>query len=195
MAHITKFKIDGLLGRKSPVECVLNRDVNVFFGDNGSGKTSLLKILHSAMWGTTNEIRAIPFTSAEVEIYSIDLGATLVRKLASKKLSHRKLPRRRPSVTSDGEISDIAEEEGATWESIPPDPAKRRWRHMFLPTTRLFLGAGGNDVWRLSEEELDTAFAKVVEAQWLRHYSSVLTAVRLNDMRRAGDQALARPVG
>ena len=49
MAHITEFAITGLAGRTDVYSGRFNRDVNIFFGLNGSGKTSLLKILHSAM--------------------------------------------------------------------------------------------------------------------------------------------------
>jgi recombinational DNA repair ATPase RecF len=49
MAHITEFTVEGLAGRAEPYSHQLDRHVNVFFGLNGSGKTSLLKLLHAAM--------------------------------------------------------------------------------------------------------------------------------------------------
>ena len=45
MAHITDIRIEGLLGRSDPVHLQLNRGVNVFFGENGCWKTTLLKVL------------------------------------------------------------------------------------------------------------------------------------------------------
>jgi ABC-type cobalamin/Fe3+-siderophores transport system ATPase subunit len=49
MSHIVSFSVAGLVGRDDVYSKELNRDVNIFFGLNGSGKTSLLRILHSAM--------------------------------------------------------------------------------------------------------------------------------------------------
>ncbi len=49
MSHIVNFLIEGLAGRPEPLEKTMDRDINIFFGLNGCGKTSLLKILHSAM--------------------------------------------------------------------------------------------------------------------------------------------------
>jgi ABC-type Na+ transport system ATPase subunit NatA len=49
MPYIKSFSIDRLAGRKDVTARTLNSGVNVFFGPNGSGKTSLLRILHSAL--------------------------------------------------------------------------------------------------------------------------------------------------
>ena len=65
MSHIVEFSISGLAGRKDVYSQVLDRHLNVFFGLNGSGKTSLLKILHSAMSGESRILRNVPFSSAE----------------------------------------------------------------------------------------------------------------------------------
>lgn len=58
MSHITEFSISGLAGSDQVYSQKLNQDVNVFFGLNGSGKTSLLKILHSAM--SDDQAKEIP---------------------------------------------------------------------------------------------------------------------------------------
>jgi len=72
MAHIERFSIEGLAGRKDTFSRDLNRDINIFFGLNGSGKTSLLKILHSALSGDTIVLNNVPFKTAEVQMYSND---------------------------------------------------------------------------------------------------------------------------
>jgi ABC-type cobalamin/Fe3+-siderophores transport system ATPase subunit len=54
MSYITEFSICDLAGSDKVYSQKLNKDVNVFFGLNGSGKTSLLKILHSATSDDTN---------------------------------------------------------------------------------------------------------------------------------------------
>jgi ABC-type cobalamin/Fe3+-siderophores transport system ATPase subunit len=53
MARIMDFTIEGLAGRDDPFSVTLNPDVNVFFGLNGCGKTTLLKILYSALSNET----------------------------------------------------------------------------------------------------------------------------------------------
>ena len=80
MSHIVSFRIEGLAGRKEPLELELNRDTNIFFGLNGSGKTSLLKILNAAMSNETANLRNVPFTAAKVSIYSMDWNKANVNK-------------------------------------------------------------------------------------------------------------------
>ncbi len=79
MSHIVSFRIDGLVGRKDPYAQTLNRDINIFFGLNGSGKTSLLKILHSGMSGDAAMLKSVPFDRAEVVFYSIQEKRNLRR--------------------------------------------------------------------------------------------------------------------
>jgi predicted ATP-dependent endonuclease of OLD family len=71
MSHIVEFSVAGLAGRQAPYSQKLDRNVNVFFGENGSGKTSLLKILHSAIKGDVDILTRVPFTSASVDVYSV----------------------------------------------------------------------------------------------------------------------------
>ena len=82
MAHIVEIAIAKLVGRKDIYRKKLNRDVNVFYGLNGSGKTSLLKILDSAMSGDTSSIISVPFESAEVTIHSVDYQRNYVRSIS-----------------------------------------------------------------------------------------------------------------
>jgi predicted ATP-binding protein involved in virulence len=81
MSHITEFSISGLAGSDKVYSQKLNKDVNVFFGLNGSGKTSLLKILHSAMSDDVNILKNVPFKSAEVKLYSIEFNKVFTRTL------------------------------------------------------------------------------------------------------------------
>jgi len=71
MAHIVEFTVTGLAGRDDEYAKELSRDLNVFYGLNGSGKTSLLKILDSAMSEDASRLKNVPFRKAEVKIYSI----------------------------------------------------------------------------------------------------------------------------
>jgi hypothetical protein len=84
VAHVTEFTVEGLAGRTHPLSEKLDRHTNVFFGLNGSGKTSLLKILHSAMSGNANSLLQVPFTRAEVKIYSVNNNEVFTRICVKK---------------------------------------------------------------------------------------------------------------
>jgi ABC-type lipoprotein export system ATPase subunit len=79
--RILEFSIDGLAGYNRVYSQKLNEDVNIFFGLNGSGKTSLLKILHSALSDNTDILEGVPFKRAAVKIYSIALERTFTRTI------------------------------------------------------------------------------------------------------------------
>jgi ABC-type Na+ transport system ATPase subunit NatA len=62
MAMIRRFRIEGLAGRQDVCSAELNEFVNVCFGPNGSGKTSLLRILHSALSNKADLVKDVPFS-------------------------------------------------------------------------------------------------------------------------------------
>lgn len=181
MAHITKIKIDGLMGRKEPIELELNRKVNIFFGENGGGKTTLLKILDAAMSHNGDIMQRLPVERAEVHIYSIDRDKTFTQ------LWERKTKLKKPSR----KISEWIEEEEAELISRPAketNPWKvpglkgsdlRGWQHTFLPTTRLYVDRRSMRLGRsLTDNELDEIFADNVNTTWLSFYSEIMTNVR-----------------
>lgn len=57
----------------------MNRDVNVFFGPNGSGKTSLLWIIHSALDNDASILGRTLFRDADVRFHSVFAKTDLVR--------------------------------------------------------------------------------------------------------------------
>jgi ABC-type cobalamin/Fe3+-siderophores transport system ATPase subunit len=81
MAYIVECRIEGLAGRTSEYNVKFNRDANIFFGLNGSGKTSLLRILYSAMQNDPSTLEHVPFRRAEVQIYSVDWKRVFTRTL------------------------------------------------------------------------------------------------------------------
>src|SRR5262245_46301984 len=88
MAHIVRFSVDGLAGRHEPYAHTLHRDLNIFFVLNGTGKSSLLKILHSALCQDANLLVRVPFQRAEVTIFSLKYGKEFTTVI--EKSSHRK---------------------------------------------------------------------------------------------------------
>ncbi len=205
MSHIISFKIEGLAGRKDPLELELNRDTNIFFGPNGSGKTSLLKILHAAMANNTDILARVPFVSAEVHIYSLTWDKVFVRSLKKAqniKISHSKARRVVHSEVRIGKDIVLVEEpytdKTLKWSCSPKTPKEASttsWAHEYLSTSRLhvsdepmppfFEPSGSSRTW-LTEDQLDTFFARSVERLWNRYSAKILSAVR-----EAQEQGLA----
>ena len=71
MTDIISFEISKLNGRESPVGYTLNRHVNVFFGPNGSGKTSILRIIDSALENDHDLVSNVSFLKACVRVHSM----------------------------------------------------------------------------------------------------------------------------
>ena len=205
MSHIVSFRIEGLAGRKEPLELKLNPDTNIFFGPNGSGKTSLLKILHAAMSNETENLHLVPFKTAEVSIYSLTWKKVFTRSLTKTKLSSpssrgdRTVVRRKVGIgDEDVIIREIPSSERLKWSCSPQTPkdvSSTHWKHEYLPTTRLHFGGepyvsyyertqSGRQGY--TEEQLDAFFASAVERLWSRYSAPVLRSVRM-----AQEQGLA----
>jgi len=192
MAHIVRIKIEGLLGRTEPIELELDRTVNVFFGENGCGKTTLLKILQSAMSRDGESMIGLPVERAEVDIYSITHQQVIPHVWDRKNVrNQRELPLDTDYSYRNGELTKIerhnfqAVSQTATEWKVPARIAKEFtssfWAHVFLPTTRLYT----TDARRRTpeprtntEDRLNEAFAEAVNNRWLMYYTQVLKEVR-----------------
>lgn len=188
-----EFTIGGLAGRTDPLSIKLDRHVNVFFGLNGSGKTSLLKILHSAMSRDVMPLLKVPFTEAKVAIYSLDYKKVF-------NVTCQKPPTSVESTIDEteeiGTHTESAQEEYTTnaepdfeWTVEPPLPRSvvGRWSHGYLPTARLYLSdrISYEDATRrgfasleLSEERLEQSFAEQVNKVWTRYSANVLGEIQ-----------------
>ena len=199
MAYISSFKIDGIAGRKDNYQEDLNRDINIFFGANGSGKTSLLRILDSAMSGDASILRRVPFRSAEVTIHSSHYNRSFVRSIIrvdeDSSISHiPSLNRRDRDLLLDGEqLSWHDSAEPLSWTSKPstPDTSKTNWQHIYLPTWRVF-EAGRRSPGISSQQQAmfdsppiiereydwDIIFAERLEQLWIRYSNKLLGEVQ-----------------
>jgi hypothetical protein len=196
MAHITEFKIDGLAGRTKPYSKKLNRDINVFFGLNGAGKTSLLRILDSAM-NRDGSVANIPFERAEVKIYSKDYDCVFTHVLEKPRLENQpQQTTEESSLPSSGDLAlgweqfqlgvtqTFLASTSNSWQITPAPPkgSTGRWRHGWLPTSRLYFGDSAN--WRraresnFSEHALDNLFQEALTSLWSTYSATLLSEVR-----------------
>ena len=66
---IESFKIDKLWGYR-PINLTFNNDVNVLIGPNGSGKTTILNLLHSILSGDLRSVVNFNFQQAKIGLKS-----------------------------------------------------------------------------------------------------------------------------
>ncbi|WP_285320219.1 AAA family ATPase [Pseudarthrobacter sp. lyk4-40-TYG-27] len=88
MTKLISFEITGLAGNRGAQKAVFDKHINVFWGLNGSGKTSLLRILDSALSNDPSAISDVAFSEATVVFLSEKHGATIERKLTSDSLDY-----------------------------------------------------------------------------------------------------------
>ncbi len=172
MARILEFTVEGLAGRSEPLSRVLNRDANIFFGLNGSGKTTLLKILHSALSTDTQILKNLPFSRASVKIYFNRYEASFIRTIEQREKRTNRA---------------IVTRETLEWSSEPlePDDGFTTYRKGFLPISRLYRNvATATGTRRLSDQELDDAFARGLQAQWSEYYAD--TAQKITKAQEMG---------
>jgi predicted ATPase len=165
MSHIVSFRVDGLVGRKDPYQQTLNRDVNIFFGLNGSGKTSLLKILHSAMSGDAAMLKTVSFDRAEVVFYSLSEKRNLRRTFDKTDVKNAPNPltldfgdggentvisshifpfetdQTKPAVRLKNLHTWAAFAPWTSWTGHDEEKSQRLpgYQHAYLPTSRLYL--------------------------------------------------------
>lgn len=177
MAHVVSFEVTALAGRSTPLRRKLDRHLNVFFGHNGSGKTSLLRILDSAMTNDARRIRNVPFEEATVGIYSIAEQSVIVRHIDRKTIKrHSQSDTASYSVNPAGMI--VRGHRPIPWASTPK--SNDRFSHLFLPTSRVFaptdVTRGGQSI--AEDDELASQFEATIIGEWQRYMTELLTEVR-----------------
>ncbi len=161
-------------------------------GFNGSGKTSLLRILHSALSNNTEILKNVPFVTAEVVIYSysrkVDCVYVLDRSMPeeAEAAAPRSVPR---SLYSPSRTRPRSKPK---WEVNPADIGA--WHHRYLPTTRLYtVPRAANAIYGFAaqseepEEQLEASFAESLTSTW-RDYSAELA----QDTKEAQEAGLAK---
>lgn len=129
MPYIQSYRIGGLAGRDGATARTLNEDVNILFGPNGSGKTSLLRIFHSALLRDASLLKEVPFTSAEVVVHSYT-GGEIEYRIERQSSKAPKIPRLEAALRRGGNPNQP--------EWLITGGAGNVWSHEYLPIARLY---------------------------------------------------------
>lgn len=192
MSHIVEFHVEGLAGKEKGFGKRLNRDVNIFFGLNGSGKTSLLKILNSALNSDASSLANVPFKSAEVVVDSLSYKKQFRYSLDKAAL---KSPHKQQVFFGEEIEEDIQErlllevpavrvsrhKRALKWKIDPalPKDFQGGWAHRYLPTSRLLYRRAFEPVpQEMDEDFYDSVFADALERHWNEYFGSVQSQVR-----------------
>ena len=74
---IESFKITKLWGYREDINLIFNNDVNVLIGPNGSGKTTVLNLLHSILTADIPKLLDVNFEQAEIKLKKIKSRSVL----------------------------------------------------------------------------------------------------------------------
>ena len=79
---IESFKIEKLWGYRN-IDLTFNNDVNVLIGPNGSGKTTILNLLHAILSGNPPSLLNVNFEYVEIKLRGSKVGlfVLLLRRL------------------------------------------------------------------------------------------------------------------
>lgn len=195
MAYIVEFTVEGLAARDITIHRKLDRHLNIFWGLNGSGKTSLLKILDAALRNDSEMLERVPFRTASVTFYAESLNVLVRRsidKLRPSASHYEEHDFEVPSLLPAGdgpweEFLPLESEDGWVTEVLGDSEVPRRFlssrfHHAYLPISRLTdLGRGRAPSERqrsVNDAALDEQFAAQVRQRWQIYNSDALSEIR-----------------
>ncbi|CAL9510364.1 AAA family ATPase [Streptomyces sp. enrichment culture] len=197
MPSIVSFEIAGLAGRQGILRHSLQSDVNVFWGLNGSGKTSMLKILHSALQDEASLLVRVPFDWAVVKIQT---GSREIERTIRNPRAKNVQVEPPETLFDDYELHDrqvgerlIDRAEKMRWISKPSEYSGRTFRHSYLSILRLSDSPRmrmGSTADILDEVAYDRMFARQIQAIWQDYNTRELMQIR-----RAQQNGLAAIAG
>lgn len=199
----------GLAGNADPVQFELNRHLNIFWGLNGSGKTSMLKILHSALSNNAGILAKVPFTEATVDFYSENHEATYRRTFAKADLGRGEqlaLNQVYYAAVERGDVEWTIGTERANWKTTrlrgltgakrSPQERRRlpdRMKHGYLPISRVvdlpveIRRQTGSTSTSIDDDYLDVLFARQLRLRWQVYKSEALDRIQLLQQRGIGE--------
>jgi AAA domain, putative AbiEii toxin, Type IV TA system/AAA domain len=186
MAHVSEIFVKGLAGNSAGRYLNLNRDVNVFFGLNGTGKTSLLRLIHSGLMGRARDLKRIALTEAWLEVDDV-IAATTERRYVRTKIRRvvENVETNRDQLRLNAELlghsGQISTLESRRWKLITEASLEKglEIRHTYLPISRLYTADDrplprtrretSSEHGGISEVELERIFAETIHFLWLRY--------------------------
>lgn len=211
MAYIQSFTVRGLAGRDVTLRRTLDRHMNVFWGLNGTGKTTLLRLLNAAMLSDSSAASDLAFSFCEVTIVDPLRGLTIERRFVN--------PNTAPTDSDDyvlRESVELGEDWLTGWtETTATDSSEPRWKtrvigdprsdnrrlamrygrvpmdHAYLPISRIPAMRPGRYNRAISESERargiaspDEQFARIVQRRWAEYSNRSLNRIR--DVQQQG---------
>jgi predicted ATP-dependent endonuclease of OLD family len=192
MAYIKVCEVEGLAAQFNRT-FHLNKETNVFFGGNGSGKTSLLNVLHSALSNDLKELKRTALRSARVVLgdtqpdslregnaLGLYMFSSLIRETPPSfphpQINSRNLLRRPNSEGDDSRW--ISSDSTAELKSVSSQ-SDRSFSHIFLPISRLYERRApkseGLFTWgsSSSETDFDKDFEETINFLWLQYTRNI----------------------
>jgi ABC-type lipoprotein export system ATPase subunit len=208
MSHLLEAEVHGLAGKTEPTKISFDPHLSILYGMNGSGKTSLLKILHSAMTGDAQSLKNVPFRRATVHLQSLayETHVTHIRTLDKDAAANPTPAAPKPSgryrlggairqpelewtetLRQDKELAL-----GGLGSELTREGKLANFDHRYLPTTRLYVSQSPTQLsfeWAtltprlgtaatLTEEALEKNFADVLQQLWRDYTSEIGRSVR-----------------
>lgn len=209
MGYITRIRVEGLAGNTEPIEYDLDRHLNIFWGLNGCGKTSLLKILHSALSDNVSLLAKVPFTAATVEFYAERTKSVYRRSITKADLSRVNQMAESPLFYLEGEREfefTFKSDKSVQWKTVRQPlgtgkkgdsrqraPLPKGMKHGYLPISRVVdlprdLRARGSGAPRsIDDDYLDVLFARQLRLRWQVYKSEALERIQSLQQKGIGE--------
>jgi len=186
MGYVAEVSVVGLAGNADEKHLTLNPDVNVFFGLNGTGKTSLLRVIHGALLGRARDLKRLALSEASVKItdaFAITTERRGVRTTITRQLEKHSISSEQFRLDSEllRSVGRSVDTDAIRWRTICDYEIEKGFeiRHTYLPISRLY-SAGERNLPRarreisseqggIPESELDRIFAETIHLLWLRY--------------------------
>jgi len=167
------------------LEFDLARDLNIYFGVNGSGKTSLLKILYSALQNDVRHLRRVKFDEATVVLSHKPHGEPeeITRWISSKALES--IPPASQLINFPGPSGVVQVPVGMPQQGWRSEPAfNDGFPATYLPISRFVIENNNQFQWNLqdptpySEANLDQQFVNQINQRWFGYQNVMLNQIR-----------------
>lgn len=182
MAQIQSLSIANLFGRPGTTRATFSEGINVLYGRNGKGKTTVLNFIASAFSDDIKYIEAVQFKQARVRISVPEYGRDMTKSVArsvlyESTLGSREFYDRFPDERSDflaSDFEEIIDKKSFVWENLNSSEASLPIDISYLQIDRL------HKFKSLNEERADGEnFATYIRNLWTMYNSQLSSQVEL----------------